>query len=107
MGTNSPHHVGRGMPVADDPFERGARPLEVRGIVREPRVTGMSTGHDGREQLVDFMSDGPGELRHIGDRHGGWQLAARRAHRRRRQDRWYAHADKGSGATDSGHPRKP
>ena len=57
-GTNSPHHFGRGMPVPDDPLEGRLSPLEIRRIVRQPRLARVRIGHDGRQWLVDFMSNG-------------------------------------------------
>ena len=80
-GTNSPHDFGRGMPVPDNPLERRLRPLEIRRIVRQPRLTCVRIGHDGRQWLVDFMSNGRGELCNRCDLHGSGQLSPGAAQR--------------------------
>jgi len=53
------------MPVPDDSLEDRLRPLEIRRIVRQPRLGGVRIGHHRRQGLVDFMRNGGGEL---GDR---------------------------------------
>ena len=49
---------------------RVACALEIRRIVRQPRLRRVRIGHDGRQRLVDFMSNGRGHLGDGGDLHG-------------------------------------
>ena len=59
----APHHLGGALVVRHDVGECGAQLREVGHGRGDQARGGLCVGHDGRERLVDFVRQGPGQRR--------------------------------------------
>src|SRR5262249_25025954 len=64
QGANPPDHIAGALPVPDNALYCLPRFLQVWSPACEPPQTGVGVGYDGREWLIDLVSNGGRYLSH-------------------------------------------